>query len=136
MTRRGYTPGMRPTLAAILIALVIPSAIAEEFQARVVGVSDGDTLTVLRDGRTQVKARLHAIDAPESVQDFVTRAKHAASELALGKTVTVEERHVDRYGRIVAVAILPDGWSLNEEQVRQGTAWHYVRYAPDDRALA
>ena len=46
-----------------------------------VGVSDGDTLTVLK-GRTQVKVRLHGIDAPETGQDFGSRAKQAASDLA------------------------------------------------------
>ena len=40
-----------------------------------------------------------------------------------------------RYGRTVAVVILPDGRSLNAELVRAGLAWWYRRYAPDDETL-
>ena len=40
------------------------------FPARVVGVTDGDTLAVLTAERWQVKIRLAGIDAPESGQDF------------------------------------------------------------------
>jgi endonuclease YncB( thermonuclease family) len=39
---------------------------AEEFSGKVVGISDGDTLTVLRE-RTPVKLRLHGIDAVRRV---------------------------------------------------------------------
>jgi micrococcal nuclease len=90
----------------------------------------------LRDGRTQVKIRLHGIDAPENGQDFGSRAKQATSELAFGKTVTILPRDTDRYGRTVADVDLPDGRSLNHELVSQGMAWWYREYAPDDRELA
>jgi endonuclease YncB( thermonuclease family) len=45
-------------------------------------------------GRTQVKVRLHGIEAPEAGQDFCARAKQAASELAFEQTVTM--RPVER----------------------------------------
>jgi micrococcal nuclease len=32
--------------------------------------------------------------------------------------------------------ILPDGKSLNREMVREGMAWWYRKYAPNDRELA
>src|SRR3954467_11635776 len=99
---------MRYTTPALLLAFLVRPASAAECPARVVGVSDGDTLTVLRDGRTQVKIRLHGIDAPETGQDFGSRAKQAASDLAFGQTVTIRERDTDRYGRTVAVVVLPD----------------------------
>jgi micrococcal nuclease len=44
------------------------------FQAKVVGVADGDTLTVLRD-KTTYRVRLHGIDAPEGGQAYGRRAK-------------------------------------------------------------
>jgi endonuclease YncB( thermonuclease family) len=66
----------------LLVVFASSSARAEEYAARVVGVSDGDTLTVLTAEKRQVKIRLAGIDAPESGQDFGQRAKQAVSELA------------------------------------------------------
>jgi endonuclease YncB( thermonuclease family) len=40
----------------------------------VVGISDGSTLTVLKDP-TRARVRLHDLDAPETGQDFGSRAK-------------------------------------------------------------
>ena len=127
---------MKRLIAAIFLICLPLSAFAADYPARVVGISDGDTLTVLRDGRTQVKIRLHAIDAPETGQDFGSRAKQAASELAFGKDVTIREVDQDRYGRTVADVILPDGRSLGREMVEEGYAWWYSTYAPHDQELA
>ena len=124
-------------LILFLFLFVLPVvALAADFSAQVVGITDGDTLTVLKADRTQVKIRLNGIDAPESGQDYGSRAKQAASELAFGKDVTIRVVDKDRYGRTVADVILPDGRSLNQEMVRQGMAWWYRRYAPSDRNLA
>jgi endonuclease YncB( thermonuclease family) len=122
-------------LALFLVLLAVTPNDAADFSAKVVGISDGDTLTVLKADRTQVKIRLHGIDAPEAGQDFSTRSKQAASELAFGKSVTIARRDTDRYGRMVAEVVLPDGRSLNRELVRGGFAWWFRRYAPDDRDL-
>jgi endonuclease YncB( thermonuclease family) len=124
-----------PSLVALIVVAWACPARAEDFTGKVVGVSDGDTITVLR-GRTLVKIRLHGIDAPETGQDFGTRAKQAASELAFGEVVTVQPRGTDRYGRTVAVVLLPDGRNLNHELVRSGYAWWYRTYAPGDATLA
>jgi len=59
-----------------------------------------------------------------------------ASDLAFGKTVEIQPRTTDRYGRTVAEVILPDGRSLNREMVAQGMAWRHVKYAPNDGTLA
>lgn len=48
----------------VLIIAGIP-ATAETLTGRVVGVHDGDTLTLLVVGNQQVKVRLAGIDAPE-----------------------------------------------------------------------
>lgn len=97
--------------------------------------TDGDTLTLLK-GRIQVRVRLHGIDAPETGQDFGSRAKQAASDLVFGQTVTVHPHEIDRYGRTVADVILPNGRSLNREMVGQGMAWWYRAYAAYDAPLA
>jgi micrococcal nuclease len=119
-----------------IFLLLISQAHAAEYPARVVGITDGDTLTVLTAEKRQVKIRLAGIDAPESGQDFGMRAKQAASALAFGKNVTVIERDTDRYGRTVADIFLPDGRSLNRAMVGQGMAWWYRKYTPNDRVLA
>ncbi len=98
------------------------------------GVVDGDTLKILVN-RQEIRVRLYGIDCPERRQPFGKRAKQFASELAFGKTVTLIEHGRDRYGRLVAEVILPDGRSLNRELVRAGLAWWYRRYAPDDHEL-
>ncbi|OJW21141.1 MAG: hypothetical protein BGO49_24310 [Planctomycetales bacterium 71-10] len=118
-----------------LLIFAAPGCFAD-YPAKVVGVSDGDTLTVLTAEKRQVKIRLHGIDAPESGQDFGQRAKQAASELAFGKAVTIRPVDTDRYGRTVAEVTLPDGRSLNRELTREGCCWWYRAYAPNDRTLA
>ena len=124
-----------PRLVALIVLAWVVPARAEDFTGKVVGVSDGDTITVLR-GRIPVKIRLHGIDCPVSGQDFGTRAKQATSDLAFGKVVIVQPRDTDRYGRTVAVVILPDGRTLNHELVHSGFAWWYRKAAPGDATLA
>ena len=47
---------------------------SREFSAKVVGVADGDTITVLRD-RTRVRVRIDGIDCPESQGLRITIAR-------------------------------------------------------------
>src|SRR5262245_13814140 len=89
-----HTPAMRRALPVLLV--LAPPAIAGDFSAKVVDVSDGDTLTVLQDGRTQIKVRLHGIDAPDAAQPFGSRSKQSLSDLAFGQVVTIQERDRDR----------------------------------------
>lgn len=108
------------------------------WSGRVVGAADGDTVTVLRDGRG-VKIRLWGVDTPEKSQDFGGAAKRFTLRTAAGKTARVEPLDVDRYGRIVALVEV-DGTLLNEALVRAGYAWVYRDYcdrkATCDRWLA
>ncbi|MBX0333351.1 thermonuclease family protein [Pontibacter sp. HSC-14F20] len=97
---------------------------------RVVGVKDGDTFELLRNGQS-VTVRLFGIDTPEKNQAYGQRAKQFASDLAFGKNVRLIEHNKDRYGRTVGTIILPDGRNLNEELVREGFAWHYTAYSKD-----
>jgi endonuclease YncB( thermonuclease family) len=116
---------MRRVFPLLLVLLAACPAWGSDYSARVIGISDGDTITVLTADRVQHRIRLHGIDAPETGQDFGSRAKQAASALAFGKTVTVRARDTDRYGRTAADVILPDGRSLNRQMVREGFAWRY-----------
>lgn len=92
-------------------------------ECRVVGVSDGDTLTCLRN-KTQYKVRLLYIDAPESGQAFGKAAKKALSELVFGQNVRLETKNNDRYQRTLA-EIYIDDLNVNLALVQQGMAWAY-----------
>ena len=68
-------------LVLALIVAWIPVS-AETLTGRVVGVHDGDTLTLLVEGNRQIKVRLAGIDAPELSQPYGQKAKQALSNLA------------------------------------------------------
>ena len=55
-------------------------ALPNKFVAKVVGISDGDTVTILLN-RRQYKVRLGGIDAPETGQDFGTKARKHLGDL-------------------------------------------------------
>ncbi len=116
------------------LALLTRQILAADFTGRVVGVSAGDTITVLHNGKGE-RIRLHDINCPEKRQTFGKRAKQFTSSLVFAKTVTVQALDQDRYGRTVGEVLLPDGCSLNRELVRAGFARWYRRYAPDAETL-
>lgn len=130
---RRHTKITSKVLLFLLIFFPVISAWAD-FTGKVVGVIDGDTIEVLNE-QTPIRIRLHGIDCPEKGQPFGKRAKQAASALAFGKDVTVDDRGRDRYGRTIAGVILPNGVSLNQELVKQGWCWWFRRYAPGDSVL-
>ena len=119
-------------VALLSIALLATPVTSNEpespvLRGRVVGVTDGDTLTLLVD-RREVKVRLAQIDAPEMGQPHGVRAKRALSDLAFGHEARVTVVDVDKYGRTVGEVVV-DGRNVNTELVRQGHAWAYTRYA-------
>lgn len=126
---------MRLSLAALLVTLASATTHAGDIACRVVGVTDGDTLTCLSGGREQIKVRLGSIDAPEKSQDFGQRSKAALSDLVYGRDVHLQVIDTDRYGRTVAKVIV-GGTDVNLEQVKSGMAWVYRKYAKDQRYLA
>jgi endonuclease YncB( thermonuclease family) len=86
-------------LAAILLAA--RPAPGAEIVGRVVGISDGDTITVLDSTKTQHKVRLAGIDASEKAQRFGERSNQNLSRLVFGKDVRADCYKRDRYGRDV-----------------------------------
>lgn len=105
------------------------SVLAAAFFAIVIGISDGDTLTVLHKHES-VKIRLAEIDAPEKAQPFGTKSKQALSDLCFDKLAEVIPQTKDRYGRTVA-RVKCDGHDASEQQVRSGMAWVFDRYVTD-----
>jgi len=97
---------------------------------RVVGIADGDTLTVLNSENREVKIRLGEIDAPEAHQAFGSRSKQSLAALCFGKQAELLTQVKDRYKRTVA-RVKCSGVDANAEQVNRGMAWVYPKYAKD-----
>ncbi len=121
---------MRPLVTLLFLALCSHPVFADNLVGRVVGLADGDTVTVLDDQKAQHKVRLAGIDAPEKGQAFGNVSKQSLSDLVYDKTVSVEWHKVDRYGRKVG-KILIDDLDANLEQVKRGLSWHYKDYAKE-----
>lgn len=66
---------MKAVVFSAVIAVLTSTIALADFTGRVVGITDGDTVRVMRDGAA-VKIRLHGIDAPESGQPFGTKSKN------------------------------------------------------------
>lgn len=118
-------------IQALLLVLSLSFSIAtfaESIGGRVVGVSDGDTLTILDSSKTQVKIRLAAIDAPEKTMPFGQQSKEQLSDICYGKQATVVVVDIDRYGRTVG-EITCGGIHANEAMIKSGLAWVYRKYA-------
>jgi endonuclease YncB( thermonuclease family) len=130
-------PGMfAPSLLlALLFAFTCNAA---TIAGKVVGVADGDTITVLDTDKVQHKIRLAGIDAPEKKQSFGNRSKESLSDMVFDKTVNVETEKRDRYGREIG-KVLVNGRDVNLMQVERGMAWFYRQYqreqSPNDRTL-
>ncbi len=137
MAGRGTNPWMRATVAvagllALPLVVALASVVDAEYTGRVVGVTDGDTVTVLDGELRQHKIRLADIDAPEKGQPFGTRARAELGELVFGKEVTVRSATKDRYGREIASLYLGDQRkSVNLLMVEKGMAWWYTQYSRD-----
>ena len=107
---------------------------AERLEGKVVGVHDGDTLTLLVAGNKTLRVRMAQIDAPESQQAFGQKSKQSLSDMAFNKYALVDKEAVDRYGRIVGTVFVDD-LNVNRKQVEQGMAWAYRQYVHDNTLL-
>jgi endonuclease YncB( thermonuclease family) len=130
---------VRLVLCAATLLLIAAGAGAAELHGKVVGVSDGDTITVLDDLRNPHKVRLAGIDAPEKNQRYGTQAKEHLATLVFGRPVLVIWHKYDRYRRIVgqvrlaasSVCRRPDCPHVEDvglAQIESGLAWHYKQY--------
>lgn len=122
-------PLLRRALLLAALLLGQPAA-ATELLGQVVGIHDGDTLTLLTPENRQVRVRLAGIDAPESRQPYGTRAQQVLSSLSFRQRVRVVVQDTDRYGRTVG-RVWAGALDLNAELVRRGAAWVYRQYNRD-----
>jgi endonuclease YncB( thermonuclease family) len=127
------------SMVVVLLGLLVTNANATfVLQGLVIGVSDGDSITVLDSDKRQHKIRLQGIDAPEKAQAYGQKSKESLSKLVYKKTVQVHWSKKDRFGRTVGQVMIGD-IDVCLEQVRRGMAWHYKDYQDEqsieDRAL-
>lgn len=109
------------------------AATADTLVGKVVGITDGDTLTVRTTEETK-QVRLSGIDAPEKRQDFGNAAKKALSDCAFDRPVQVETKKLDRYGRAVG-KVTVEGVDCGLRQIKLGLAWHYKAYAREQNSV-
>ena len=124
-------------LAAALLGLVPLSAqrdipksqhrrdlVGKTFEARVERVGDGDTFEVTPNGQKQrLRVRLLGVDAPELNEVFGRESTAFLRMLVTGRTVRVDGRDMDRYGRLVA-RVTVEGQDASTALVRAGLACH------------
>ena len=113
-------------MKAILLLIMLHVSLFA-FSAKVIKISDGDTITVLS-GKEQTKVRLYGIDAPEKKQDYGQRSKQFLASLIAGQVVEVEPKGKDRYKRTLGT-IYYKGQDINAQMVLNGYAWAYVKYS-------
>jgi endonuclease YncB( thermonuclease family) len=129
---------VKPFLAFLLLLITGPVQLPESVvSARVVGVTDGDTIHALANDDQLLRVRLRNINAPEKGQAFGQVSKQNLSQYIFGRNVELHIFGTDRYGCTLAVVML-DNIDINLQQVRDGMAWVYTKYigesSPDVQA--
>ena len=125
---------MVKALAITALLTALPWLAFADFSGVVVGITDGDTISVMHDGKAE-KIRLNGIDCPENGQAFSELAKQLMSELAFDKIVLVKEFGKDRHGRTIGDVVLNEDVILNHQLVGAGLCWWYRKYAPTNAML-
>src|SRR5262249_7791109 len=112
---------MRALLIAAILVASPAFATTWVVEGRVVGISDGDTITLLDGFKTQHKVRIAGIDAPEKGQAFGERSKQNLSALVFQKQVEARCHKKDRYGRDIC-AVYVGRRDVGLDQIRAGMA--------------
>jgi micrococcal nuclease len=133
--------------AAVFLSLFAAASNAGELEragnVRVVGVVDGDTVTIAAEPGTPSEIRLVGIQAPKlplgragfRKWPFADEAKRALEELTLNRELIMSHggRKRDRHGRWLGHLHLPDGTWVQGEMLERGLARVYS--FADNRAL-
>jgi endonuclease YncB( thermonuclease family) len=119
-------------LFGILLASTSMAATAGTLIGSVIGITDGDTLTLLVD-RQAYKVRIAGIDAPEKRQAWGEKSKTNLSRLAFNQEAVAECPKVDRWGRQIC-KVSVNAVDVGLEQIKDGMAWWYRKYAKEQSA--
>ena len=123
---------IRFTFLLLLLPFTLHAAV---LTGQVVGISDGDTFTLLTKDKEQIKIRVAEIDAPEDGQPYGRKSKRLLSVLIYREEIEVQVQTTDRYGRIVGRPYVND-LDVSGEMIRQGAAWAYRKYLTDKSLIA
>lgn len=132
-------------LAAFIgLAAVVAPIRAEELRGRVIGLSDGDTVTVLDANKTRHRVRIAGIDAPERGQPGAQRSKESLFALVYEQPVRVQWKKRDRFDGIVGTiwVAAPDSPCRGKPdcpmtvdvglvQITIGRAWWFRKHADE-----
>ena len=99
-------------------------------QIKIIKIYDGDTITALTSQKEKIKIRLYGIDAPELKQPFGKASKRHLIDLISNKSLNINEKGKDKYGRTLAVLYNGDK-DINAQMVIDGYAWAYDKFAKD-----
>ena len=119
----------RKYLILILIITITP-VYAEQYEATVIKVIDGDTIWIKKDNN-HIKVRLSYIDAPELKQNFGIRSRNFLSNLVLDKMIEVNTNKKDRYNRHfgeIYIHNTKESIFINAKMIKSGNAWVYKTY--------
>lgn len=138
-----------------LLLFLSSVAFADQYQATITKITDGDTICVETSGQ-RVKLRLLGIDTPEKYpgkkmdKDIrrcnttykqmhrlgLMATRHAETMLRKGEKVTVQTFDKGYYGRTLSFVILADGSNYNEKEVGDGYACVYKYRGHKSRELS
>ena len=118
-------------LCVLLLVGHCDTSVAQTISGRVVGITDGDTFTLLTSDKEQIRIRVAEIDAPESRQPYGNRSRQELSTLIFNKDVSLEIQVIDQYGRPVGRPFVGSK-DISAEMIRIGAAWVYRTYSNDE----
>jgi endonuclease YncB( thermonuclease family) len=121
------------TVFLLCLLMVVPISMAADFEGKVIGVLDGDTIDVLHEKKPE-RIRLYGIDCPEKGQPFGQRAKQAASALLFGMDVRIETHGKDKHRRTLGT-VFQGEMNVNQVLVREGWCWWFSKFVPKDGEL-
>jgi endonuclease YncB( thermonuclease family) len=114
----------------LLLIITITPVYAEQYEATVIKVIDGDTIWIKKDNK-HIKVRLSYIDAPELKQNFGIRSRNFLSNLVLDKMIEVNTNKKDRYNRHLGEIYIhntKESIFVNAKMIKSGNAWVYKTY--------
>ena len=113
------------------------------FSAKTNWIYDGDSFKVKTDDNKTFIIRLFGIDAPEGKQPYGKASTKNLIKLIKNKQVYIQPITKDKYKRFVAKVYLINKKDkkiekkyINLQQIKDGYAWHYKRYAKNEKQFA
>ena len=125
---------IRIIITVLLPVLLFTGVKAETLTAKVIGVTDGDTVKVLTTANQKMIIHLASVDAPEKGQPYGNASSRFLNDLIDGEIVRMKIATLDGYKDPVAWLYLQE-LCINEKMVAAGYAWQYKEHF-DDATLA